>query len=285
MHSALVKVYTTRGVLSIGLFAKETPEACRAFLQNCLNGTFAGAPLVPLEHLLDVATATNTLIKAERHSRLKPGRGMVSLGKEGHQVTPDKFHISLDGTETRAPLGCLVGDSIYTVTNIVGAEFAVHIERIEVEEAFFGDLRATVAEEPKKRKVQVGLAADSDFVLRPRAKRQRAGDKGVETELSGRNESQDKDRGSSDPEGLLNAEQAAEPQTSHESESPPKPDEADPTTDSIHTTDSNPTTNSNPTNLDPMTLAEMERRDPLLDIQNDTVTFAELLKHPLRISH
>ncbi|KAL9093262.1 MAG: hypothetical protein Q9165_004003 [Trypethelium subeluteriae] len=141
--TAKVLLTTTAGDILLELFAKQTPLACRNFLQLCLDGYYDGTVfhrLVP-GFIIQGGDPTGTGAGGESsyggepfadepHSRLKFNRrgllGMANTGKKDDNGS--QFFLTLDKTEElqgrNTMFGRVVGDTIYNLMKMGDAELA-----------------------------------------------------------------------------------------------------------------------------------------------------------------
>lgn len=140
--TAKVLLTTTSGDILVELFAKQTPLACRNFLQHCLDGYYNGTNfhrLVP-GFIIQGGDPTNTgdggesvypggaPFENEFHSRLKyTRRGLLGMANEGtNGSNRSQFFLTLGETrelEGRNTLfGRVVGDTIYNLMKMGEAE-------------------------------------------------------------------------------------------------------------------------------------------------------------------
>lgn len=182
--TASVRLVTGKGNIDIDLYAKEIPNACRHFLQNCLDERFVGLQFMRITPDLVEAPPKKQELKILRefHSRVRfSSRYSVAIPnvKDSQYACPDGFFIT---TKPLAELnnhfviiGKVVGDSIYNVVKIHEAEkkdetpvFPVSITKCEILEPYFTDLLKSVSDvstpEPqrKKQKTKVKLSYGDD---------------------------------------------------------------------------------------------------------------------------
>lgn len=140
--TAKVLLTTTSGDLLLELFAKQTPLACRNFLQHCLDGYYDGTlfhRLVP-GFIVQGGDPTNTgeggesvygggaPFEDEFHSRLKyTRRGLLGMANEGTKGSNgSQFFLTLGETrelEGRNTLfGRVVGETVYNLMKMGEAE-------------------------------------------------------------------------------------------------------------------------------------------------------------------
>lgn len=188
--SAKVVLYTNNKKIEIELWAKEIPDASRAFIQNCLNKTYNGQTFNRV--LKDFLIQSDSkdpkyLHNLEKHPRLKfSKRGLVGLvADEDGKSTVDSFFITCRDTpelnSSHTIIGKILGDSYYTVVNIHDGEikdgelplYPVEITECEVVEQYFAGLEPQLQEvleapkkvenkKSKKSKVKLNLEFEDD---------------------------------------------------------------------------------------------------------------------------
>jgi peptidyl-prolyl cis-trans isomerase SDCCAG10 len=126
---------TTVGDIEIELWSKETPKACRNFIQLCLSGYFDGCDfhrvskgfLVQTGDPTGTGTGGQSIYGApfpnEIHSRLKfRHRGMVAMACNEPNQNTSQFFITLDRCEwlngKHTIFGKVVGNTIFNVLRI-----------------------------------------------------------------------------------------------------------------------------------------------------------------------
>ncbi|PGH21324.1 hypothetical protein AJ80_03375 [Polytolypa hystricis UAMH7299] len=158
--TASATLHTTAGPIHISLFAKQTPLACKNFLQHCLDGYFNDTifhRIVPsfviqggdptgsgsggssiyedAEFEIDARTGEKVEFKDELHSRLKFNRrGLVGMAKSEDGSYGSQFFVTLGNadrelTGTCTMFGRLEGDSIYAAVKIAEGELVEGTER------------------------------------------------------------------------------------------------------------------------------------------------------------
>lgn len=161
--TASVTLNTTIGALHISLFAKQTPLACKNFIQHCLDGYYTGTVfhrVVP-GFVIQGGDPTGTgsggssiyedpefeydpegrdpnekvIFRDEIHSRLRFNRrGLVGMAKSEDGTYGSQFFITLGNTEREMNGQCTLfgrieGDSIYNVVKIAEAELVEGTDR------------------------------------------------------------------------------------------------------------------------------------------------------------
>ncbi|KAF3393307.1 Peptidyl-prolyl isomerase cwc27 [Talaromyces pinophilus] len=161
--TASVTLNTTIGALHISLFAKQTPLACKNFIQHCLDGYYTGTSfhrIVP-GFVIQGGDPTGTgsggssiyedpefeydpeardpnekvVFRDEIHSRLRFNRrGLVGMAKSEDGTYGSQFFITLGNTEREmngkcTMFGRIEGDSIYNVVKIAEAELVEGTDR------------------------------------------------------------------------------------------------------------------------------------------------------------
>jgi peptidyl-prolyl cis-trans isomerase SDCCAG10 len=161
--TASVTLNTTIGPLHISLFAKQTPLACKNFIQHCLDGYYTDTVfhrIVP-SFVIQGGDPTGTgsggsaiyedpefeydpeardpnekvVFHDEIHSRLRFNRrGLVGMAKSEDGTYGSQFFITLANTERQmngqcTMFGRIEGDSIYNVVKIAEAELVEGTER------------------------------------------------------------------------------------------------------------------------------------------------------------
>ncbi|GJQ15497.1 hypothetical protein GpartN1_g7288.t1 [Galdieria partita] len=130
-----VLLKTTVGDIEIELWSKETPKACRNFIQLCLSGYYDGCPFhrVAKGFLVQTGDPTGTgtggqsiygaPFSNEIHSRLKfRHRGMVAMACDEPNQNNSQFFITLDRCEwlngKHTLFGKVVGNTLFNVLRI-----------------------------------------------------------------------------------------------------------------------------------------------------------------------
>ncbi|EEQ29190.1 Peptidyl-prolyl isomerase cwc27 [Microsporum canis] len=158
--TASATLHTTVGPIHISLFARQTPLACKNFLQHCLDGYYEGTTfhrVVPNfviqggdptgtgsggssiyeypEFEYDPRDGEKVVFKDEFHSRLRFNRrGLVGLAKSEDGTYGSQFFITLANAErelnkTCTMFGRVEGESIYKVASIAEAELVEGSDR------------------------------------------------------------------------------------------------------------------------------------------------------------
>ncbi|KAK2877842.1 hypothetical protein FQN49_001135 [Arthroderma sp. PD_2] len=158
--TASATLHTTAGPIHISLFARQTPLACKNFLQHCLDGYYEGTTfhrVVPNfviqggdptgtgsggssiyeypEFEYDPRDGEKVVFKDEIHSRLRFNRrGLVGLAKSEDGTYGSQFFVTLANAErelnkTCTMFGRVEGDSIYNVASIAEAELVEGSDR------------------------------------------------------------------------------------------------------------------------------------------------------------
>ncbi|KAL1953040.1 hypothetical protein VTO42DRAFT_3733 [Malbranchea cinnamomea] len=161
--TASATLHTTVGPIHLSLFAKQTPLACKNFLQHCLDGYYTNTtfhrvvpnfvvqagdptgtgsggssiyedPEFELDYSRDPA-GEKVVFKDEIHSRLRFNRrGLVGMAKSEDGSYGSQFFITLAPAEreltgTCTLFGRVEGESIYNVVKIAEAELVEGTER------------------------------------------------------------------------------------------------------------------------------------------------------------
>ncbi|ODV62841.1 cyclophilin-like protein [Ascoidea rubescens DSM 1968] len=174
--TAKVVIETSRGLLEIELWAKETPINCQSFLEDCLNGRFDNLQfnkiykniLVELNDNLKNNENKNKTYN-EFHSRLKFNRrGLIGMYGRNYFTDGDdnnknncKFFITLDAlskfSNKNILIGKIEGESIYNLVKISESElrednetpiYPTKIKKVNIIQPYFGSLENNI----KKRK-------------------------------------------------------------------------------------------------------------------------------------
>ncbi|KAK9460676.1 cyclophilin-like protein [Lipomyces oligophaga] len=186
--TAKVVLHTTKGPIEIELWAKETPKACRNFLQHCLDGYYdnnlfhrvvpgflvqTGDPTgtghggVSIYH--DENGAGTGGFPSEYHSRLRFNRrGLLGNAEAENLNDNSQFFITLDATpelqRKNTLFGRVMGDTIYNVLKIGESEldrddrplYPAKIMRTEILVNYFSDMvshaQPTIAEDSTNKK-------------------------------------------------------------------------------------------------------------------------------------
>ena len=161
--TASVTLVTTVGPLHISLFAKQTPLACKNFVQHCLDGYYVGSPFhrVVRGFIIQGGDPSGSgfggssiyedsefeydpegrdpgekvVFADELHSRLRYNRrGMVGMAKSEDGTYGSQFFITLANVERELNSKCTLfgrieGDGIYNVVKIAEAELIEGTDR------------------------------------------------------------------------------------------------------------------------------------------------------------
>ncbi|EGD88159.1 hypothetical protein H112_04643 [Trichophyton rubrum D6] len=158
--TASATLHTTVGPIHISLFARQTPLACKNFLQHCLDGYYENTTfhrVVPNfiiqggdptgsgsggssiyeypEFEYDPRDGEKVVFKDEFHSRLRFNRrGLVGLAKSEDGTYGSQFFITLANVERDLKNSCTMfgrveGESIYKVASIAEAELVEGSDR------------------------------------------------------------------------------------------------------------------------------------------------------------
>ncbi|XP_061763779.1 spliceosome-associated protein CWC27 homolog [Nerophis ophidion] len=130
-----VLLKTTAGDIDIELWSKETPKACRNFVQLCLEGYYDGTKfhrVVP-EFIVQGGDPTGTgtggesiygrTFKDEFHSRLRFNRrGLVAMANGGPHDNGSQFFFTLDRADElnnkHTIFGKVTGDTVYNLLRL-----------------------------------------------------------------------------------------------------------------------------------------------------------------------
>ncbi|OJD12259.1 hypothetical protein AJ78_07117 [Emergomyces pasteurianus Ep9510] len=189
--TASATLNTTAGPLHISLFAKQTPLACKNFLQHCLDGYYNGTVfhrVIPdfiiqggdptgtgaggssiyedAEFEFDPRDGEKVVFKDEIHSRLRFNRrGLVGMAKAEDGTYGSQFFVTLGTgadrqlTGTCTMFGRIEGDSIYNVVRIAEGDLVEGTERpvyaVKVTGCEVGDLGPFKGVLRKREKVAV----------------------------------------------------------------------------------------------------------------------------------
>lgn len=182
--TAKVVLNTKRGALTIELWAKETPETSRRFLEKCIDKTLIeyefknGEEKVVAESLGSNDGKTEPTLPLEAHSRLKFGeRGMLyaDQGSKRQDNSLSRWFVTTDERpelNQRVTLfGRVVSDPMYVLRQL-GEAGPAKIESVDIVEPYFDDLPEPPVEEskeevgePKKRTVKVVYDEEEEPVL------------------------------------------------------------------------------------------------------------------------
>ena len=179
--NAKVILQTTAGDLSLELWAKQTPLACRNFLQHCTDGYYNNTifhRLVP-GFIIQGGDPTGTgsggisavndgdPFQDEFHSRLKFNRrGLLGMANEGADSNGSQFFLTLGATPElqgkHTMFGRIEGDTIYNLMKMAEAEmveaegserplYPTKITGSEIVVNPFGDMVARAREAPRTK--------------------------------------------------------------------------------------------------------------------------------------
>ncbi|PGH05713.1 hypothetical protein AJ79_06729 [Helicocarpus griseus UAMH5409] len=216
--TASATLNTTAGPLHISLFAKQTPLACKNFLQHCLDGYYTGTAfhrIVPdfiiqggdptgtgsggssiyedPEFEFDSRDGEKVVFKDEIHSRLRFNRrGLLGMAKAEDGTYGSQFFMTLGSgadrqlTGTCTMFGRIEGDSIYNMVRIAEGELVEGTERpvyaVKVTGCEVGDL-GPFKDLKKREKVAVAAPGKEEEGKRDVTKKRKKG-KGAKVLLS-----------------------------------------------------------------------------------------------------
>ncbi|WEW56256.1 Peptidyl-prolyl isomerase cwc27 [Emydomyces testavorans] len=189
--TASATLHTTVGPIHISLFAKQTPLACKNFLQHCLDGYYTNTTfhrVVP-NFIVQAGDPTGTgsggssiyedpeferdprdpsqkiVFGDEIHSRLRFNRrGLVGMAKDEDGRYGSQFFVTLAPAEreltgTCTLFGRVEGDSIYNIVKVAEAELVEGTERpvyaITITGCEVGDLGPFAGQLRKREKIAV----------------------------------------------------------------------------------------------------------------------------------
>ncbi|EDN08405.1 conserved hypothetical protein [Histoplasma mississippiense (nom. inval.)] len=217
--TASATLITTAGPLHISLFAKQTPLACKNFLQHCLDGYYNGTVfhrVIPdfiiqggdptgtgsggssiyedPEFEVDSRDGEKVLFRDEIHSRLRFNRrGLVGMAKAEDGTYGSQFFVTLGSnadrqlTGTCTMFGRIEGDSIYNVVRIAEGDLVEGTERpvyaVKVTGCEVGDLGPFKDVLRKRKKVAVAAPQKQEGVKRDVPNKRKKG-KGAKVLLS-----------------------------------------------------------------------------------------------------
>lgn len=176
---------TRKGEIQIGIYAKELPDVCRAFLEKCASKQYIGLRFgVVKDKVLQTVLPENDggKIKPQFHSRLSfASRGAVGLMACEDGATLDGLFITLEPANefngSYVLLGKVVGTSIYSVVDIADGEKsgdelvdAIEVTNVQIDVPYFQDLKVDngdvqpkqETQQPKRRKKAVKLDYGDD---------------------------------------------------------------------------------------------------------------------------
>lgn len=328
--TARIVLSTTKGRISIELFAKETPTACKKFLSNLVNGDYNNATFTPQENLIQVdPVAGGEPFAPEFHSRLRFSvRGCVGLLRSDQYASAEGFFITTQPApelnNRHVMIGRVTGDSFYNVMKIHDGEkgpdgaplYPAKVTGVEVEEACFEDLgrREKRQEEeinekndkpaPRKRK-RVALSFDEDedvedtgFVMRSAHEALRkGGNKGDENErqkgeLEVKSETETIEKNNAKPDTVETEKADREETGNADTEETGKADTEESGkadieesgkagTEETEKVDAEEARESADVSHNKVQRKKgpMDPTDPLIDIERDDITFAQLQAH------
>ena len=204
--TASATLHTTVGPIHISLFAKQTPLACKNFLQHCLDGYYtdttfhrivpnfivqAGDPTgtgsggssiyedpeFELDYSRDPA-GEKVVFKDEIHSRLKFNRrGLLGMAKSEDGSYGSQFFFTLAPADRELTGSCTMfgrveGDSIFNVVKIAEAEIVEGTERpvyaVKITGSEVGELGPFEGKLKKREKVAVSRGTEEEEGRRER---------------------------------------------------------------------------------------------------------------------
>lgn len=181
--TAKVRIHTSKGIIDIELWAKETPITSKLFLNSILNEEFNGLEFNKIIPNFLIQINSNDFGETfidEFNSRLKFNRrgllGSVNLNKKNSNV--NRFFITLNETSElnnkNTMFGKVTNDGIFTVLKISEGEidgerpvYPVKITKSEVLIPYFDDLvkidkKVDKVVKPKKKKQKIKLNIDNE---------------------------------------------------------------------------------------------------------------------------
>lgn len=171
--TARVLLNTTKGLLIVGVWARELPVTSRSFLQKCIDGLYDGKAFTSItEDTVGIRSNSLNQYRDEFHSRVRFSRqGTLGFAKQDgnvpHSSSTDSFFISLKDlpqyNNRYIAFGRLLENSFFTVVSIRDSElgddgtplYPVTITSTKVLDPYFDDLVQTRLEsvaEPVKKK-------------------------------------------------------------------------------------------------------------------------------------
>ncbi|KAH8697806.1 putative peptidyl-prolyl cis-trans isomerase [Talaromyces proteolyticus] len=211
--TASVTLNTTVGPLHIALFAKQTPLACKNFIQHCLDGYYTGTVfhrIVP-GFVIQGGDPTGTgsggssiyedaefeydpeardpnekvVFGDEIHSRLRFNRrGLVGMAKGEDGTYGSQFFITLGNTERQmngqcTMFGRIEGDSIYNMVKIAEAELVEGTERpvyaVKVIGCEVGEMGQFAGKLKKRDKIAKAMESKDEKVTAKKKKKAKGG--------------------------------------------------------------------------------------------------------------
>ncbi|CRG92383.1 hypothetical protein PISL3812_09442 [Talaromyces islandicus] len=217
--TASVTLNTTIGPLHIALFAKQTPLACKNFIQHCLDSYYTGTVfhrVVPgfviqggdptgtgsggssiyedpeFEYDPDGRDPNEKVVFGDEiHSRLRFNRrGLVGMAKSEDGTYGSQFFITLGNAEREmngkcTMFGRIEGDSIYNVVKIAEAELVEGTERpvfaVKVTGCEVGEMGQFTGKLKKREKIARAIEQPKDEKVTIKKKKKA---KGAKTLLS-----------------------------------------------------------------------------------------------------
>ncbi|KAN0072455.1 Cyclophilin-like domain containing protein [Elaphomyces granulatus] len=206
--TASVTLVTTVGPLYISLFAKQTPLACKNFVQHCLDGYYVGSPFhrVVRGFILQGGDPSglgfggssiyedpefeydpegqdpseNVVFADELHSHLRCNRrGMVGMAKSEDGTYGSQFFITLANVERELNSKCTLfgrveGDGIYNVVKIAEAELIEGTDRpiypVLITGCEVGELGPFQGKLKKRDKIAVPSSEESAIAIKKKKK-------------------------------------------------------------------------------------------------------------------
>lgn len=175
--SGLVELITSKGPITIELFARETPQACRNFLTLALEGFYDNLifhRLIP-NFIIQTGDPSGTgaggesiygePFPIEPHSRLKFNRrGLLAMAAGEDKTNESQFFLTLDATPElqgrHTLMGRVVGKTIYNLVELAeGVEMEKEVDRpryppklkeVRVVENPFDDLKPRMTREQRR---------------------------------------------------------------------------------------------------------------------------------------
>lgn len=191
--TASATLHTTVGPIHVSLFAKQTPLACKNFLQHCLDGYYTGTTFhrIVSNFIVQAGDPTGTgsggssiyedpefefdysrdpagekvVFKDEIHSRLRFNRrGLLGMAKSEDGSYGSQFFVTLAPAERELTGSCTMfgrveGDGIYNIVKIAEAEIVEGTERpvyaVKITGSEVGELGPFEGKLKKREKVAV----------------------------------------------------------------------------------------------------------------------------------
>lgn len=126
--TAKVRLDTNKGPITVGVWAKEHPEASGLFLRRCFHEKYTGAQFTTIDKsYIGTTTIELAKIKREHHSRLRfTHRGMVGFARDGGEAESGGFFITLkempEFNGQHVIVGQVEGEDIYNVVKMAEGE-------------------------------------------------------------------------------------------------------------------------------------------------------------------